>query len=138
MNTREYKELFQYLNDRACRAPHEVVFVESIAKWCRQHGLDEKDEQRPFMAMSSDGHCGMLVREDIPEKTLDDRINAARMRDQILRVANEQVDMLDSARKKLAFLFLREYAASLPDIEHDRLADAWAFEQMKRLGLFSE
>ncbi len=138
MNSREYQQFFKYLSERACPGHQEIIFTENIARWCREHGIDERDEQRPFLALATDGRCGMVIKEQIQDKVLHERINAARMRDQILSVANEQVDLLDSTKKQLAFLFLREYATSLPDIEYDRLADEWAFEQMKRLGLLTE
>lgn len=138
MNSREYQQFFRFLMETECPAHQEIIFVESVAKWCKEHGVEERDTQRPFKAVLTDGRCWMVIRSEIPEETIHERINAARMRDQIMSVASEQVDMLDSTKKQIAFLFLREYASSLPDIDHDRIADAWAFDEMKRLGLFSE
>ena len=46
------------------------------------------------------------------------------------------MDLLNSATKKIAYLFLKEYASSLPDLAYDELAaDEWVFEQMDRIGM---
>jgi hypothetical protein len=37
MNTREYYELFRYLMGECCLAPESLLFVESVAGWCREH-----------------------------------------------------------------------------------------------------
>jgi len=43
-------------------------------------------------------------------------------------------DKLNSDKKKLAYLFLIEYAATLPEIGGDELlADAWAFKRWSAL-----
>jgi hypothetical protein len=37
----------------------------------------------------------------------------------------------------MAFLFLSEYATSLPDLQEDKLIeDDWVFRELKRLGFF--
>jgi hypothetical protein len=77
------------------------------------------------------------VKEHLTEDILEGRLNALRMRGQIQNNATDRVDLLDSGQKKLAYLFLSEYAASLTDLADDELAaDNWAFEEMKRLGFF--
>ena len=59
-----------------------------------------------------------------------------RIRDQVTDVASSRADLLDSLQRKLAFLFLNEYAYSLPEVKDDLLADEWAFNEMERLGYF--
>jgi hypothetical protein len=69
---------------------------------------------------------------------MDERINALRVRSQLKNVAFDRADLLDSDRKKLAYLFLSEFAFSLPDVQDDFLADDWSFEEMERLGFFKK
>ena len=77
----------------------------------------------------------MLIRREIPEELLNQRINALSVRNQLLNVAADVAERLNSDRKKLAYLFLSEYASSLPELKDDeRLADSWAIKEMERLG----
>lgn len=139
MNAREYFELFRYLMEQRCLLQEDIIFVESIAGWCRQYGIPETDRERPFKIISKEGRgCRMLIREELPEEVIEERINAMRVRGQLLNIAVDRADMLDSDQKKLAYLFLSEYARSLPDTNDDLLADDWAFQEMERLGYFKK
>jgi hypothetical protein len=135
---REYYELFRYLAEQRCLFQEDVIFVDNIADWCRERGITESDRQKPFKLISKDGvGCKMLVAEDVPEQVIEQRITAMGIREQVMNVALDRTRMLDSEQKKLAFLFLYEYAFSLPEVEDDEiLADKWAFEEMERLGYF--
>ncbi len=137
MNTREYFELFRYLMEQQCMLSEDIVFVENISDWCRDHGVPEPDRNKPLKLIMKNGQgCKMLVREDLPDSLLEERIRAVRIRNQIISVASSKADMLDTPQRRLAFLFLNEYAYSLPEVGDDLLADRWAFEQMERLGYF--
>ena len=137
MNTRKHYELFRYLMEQLCLLPEDLVFVEDIAEWCKKQGIPEPDGDRPVKLISKEGSgCKMLVREYISDEVMHQRINALRVRIQVENVAFDRADALDSERKRLAYLFLSEYATSLPGIEDDLLADEWAFDEMKRLGFF--
>ncbi|HAM53203.1 MAG TPA: hypothetical protein DCP92_21820 [Nitrospiraceae bacterium] len=138
MNSRDYYELFRYLMDQYCLPQENLLFVEDISDWCEKHDISESDAQRPLKLVSDEAHgCRMLVREDVTEDVLEERINALRVRGQIQNIAVDRADLLNSIQKKLAYLFLSEYATSLTDLGDDELAaDNWAFEEMKRLGFF--
>jgi len=139
MNTREHYELFRYLMEQLCLLPEDLIFVENVADRCREEGIIETDEERPMKLISKDGSgCRMLIKEFISDEILRERINALRIRSQLKNVAFDRADLLDSDRKRLAYLFLSEYAPSLPDIRDDFLADDWAFDQMDRLGFFKK
>ncbi|MEW6003448.1 MAG: hypothetical protein AB1638_12495 [Nitrospirota bacterium] len=140
MNTREHHELFRYLMKSYCLFEEDIVFVENIADWCEEEGIPEPDRERPLKLVSKEGQgCRMVIKEDISDKTIEDRINALRIRSQIENVAFDRADLLDSDKKKLAYLFLSEYATSLPDIDNDELlADDWAFQEMERLEFFKK
>jgi hypothetical protein len=138
MNTREYFELFRYLMGKQGLLQEDVVFVENIGDWCREQGISEPDADKPVKLVAKDGEgLSMLVRENLPEEVIEERINAMRIRGQLMNVAFDKADMLNSVQKKLAYLVLFEYAMSLPEADEDeRLADDWAFREMERLGFF--
>jgi hypothetical protein len=140
MKTRDYYELFRYLAEQKCLLQEGIVFVDSIPDWCKDHGIPETDGQRPLKLIEKRaGACKMLIKEDVSEEAIDERINAMRIRDQLKNAAFDKVDLLNSVQKKLAFLFLNEYAYSLPEVgDDDILADSWAFEEMDRLGYFKK
>ena len=78
----------------------------------------------------------MLIKEYITEEVIKKRINAMSVRSQLQNVNVDRADSLDMNKKRLAYLFLSEYATSIPDFRDELLADNWAFEEMKRLGFF--
>ncbi|TAL24953.1 MAG: hypothetical protein EPN94_06190 [Nitrospirae bacterium] len=132
MNTRDYYELFRFLMEQHCLLQEDILFVENIAEWCKEHGIPEPDNEKPLkLILKTPMGCKMLVRENIPEKVIDERINALRIRGQVQNAAVDRAELLDSAQKKLAYLFLSEYASSLPDISDELDADNWAFEQLE-------
>ena len=137
MNLRENFELFRYLMEKQCLKQEDIVFVDNIADWCKERGIPEPDKEKPLKLILRDGQgCKLLVREDVPDETIDERIRAVRIRNQVTNVASSKADLLASPQRKLAFLFLNEYAYSLPDVKDDLLADEWAFNEMERLGYF--
>ena len=132
MNTRDYYELFRFLMEQHCLLQEDILFVENIAEWCKEHGIPEPDNEKPLkLILKTPMGCKMLVRENIPEKVIDERINALRIRGQVQNAAVDRAELLDSDQKKLAYLFLSEYASSLPDISDELDADNWAFEQLE-------
>jgi len=138
MKMREYYELFRYLMEQRCLLPENIVFVDDIAQWSRERGIPETDKERPLKLVMEDGPaCKMLIREDVSEAVIDERIRAMDVRDQLENVARDRAGSLNSIHKKLAYLFLREYAVSLPEVGMDDiLGDNWAFGEMERLGYF--
>jgi hypothetical protein len=137
MNTREHYELFRYLMEQHCLFPEDIIFVENIADWCKEHGISDSDVDRPLKIISKkDSGCRILIKENVSDETMNARINALRIRSQLKNAAVDRADSLDSDRKKLAYLFLSEFAVSLPDIQDDFLADDWSFDEMERLGFF--
>jgi len=137
MNAGEYFELFRYLMEQYGMLQEDIVFVKNIADWCKEYGIPEYDKEKPLKLIAKEGHgCKMVIREDITDKIIEERINAMRIRGQLQSVAFDRAEMLDSIHKKLAYLFLSEYAASLADIDDDLSADNWAFDEMEKLGFF--
>jgi len=140
VNTKDYFELFRYLMEQYCLFQEDIVFVDDISEWCRQNSIPDVDSNRPMkLVLKTPSGCKMLIKETIPDEVIGERVNALRIRGQIKSVAFDRADMLNSDQKKLAYLFLSEYAASLIDVGDDELlADDWAFTEMKRLGYFKK
>jgi hypothetical protein len=140
MNATENYELFRYLNSRYCLFDEDIKFVQNVADWCREHGVEEPDPDKPLRLVPKDeSGCTVVILEQIPEKAVDDRIKALSVRSALINVAADRARMLDSDRKKLAYLFLSEYAMTLPEVASDELlADNWAFEEMEEMGFFKE
>lgn len=138
MDARHFNNLFIFLAEKLDIGAGGITFVSNIAGWCKEHGISEADAHRPFRLIQNNGGCSMLIKDDIPEEVVERRIEAVRIRDQVTNVAYQKADLLKTRNEKLAFLFLNEYARSLPDAPDDLLADQWAFDQMEKLGCFGE
>ncbi|MDA8084679.1 MAG: hypothetical protein M0024_13555 [Nitrospiraceae bacterium] len=138
MQTGDYHSLFVYLMEQYCLPLENMVFVDSVSDWCKDQGIEEPDKDRPLrMVIREPGGCRMLIRKEIRDEVISRRMNALSVRNQPLNVASDVAERLNSDRKKLAYLFLSEYAGSLPEIRDDeRMTDEWAINEMERLGFF--
>ncbi len=119
--------------------PADVLIVSNVADWCKKHGVPENDMQKPVKLIAGNGSGPhMLIADMIPDAVLEERITALRIRNQLRSVGYDRADLLNSDMKKVAYLVLKEYAASLPELAGDELAaDTWVFEQMDRIGMFN-
>ena len=137
LNTRDYSELINFLMERYCLEEKDIVFVENIADWCKENGIPEPDRKRPVKFIAKRGYgCKMLVAEYVPEEVLRERITALEIRSQLKNVASDRADLLNSDKKKFAYLLLREFAGNLADIVDEQLADDWVFDEMEEIGFF--
>ncbi len=137
MFTKTYEWYLRHLTEHVHMDASNVVFVESVVDWCREHGINESDEHKPFRLVPANGSAArMLIAEAIPDDVIEERINALRIRSQLKSVGFDRADLLNSTTKKIAYLFLREYAENIPAFAGDDLAmDEWVFEQMDRIGI---
>jgi hypothetical protein len=135
MLTKDYEWYIGHLTGHAGMHFSEVLFVDNIALWCRQHGIDEADENRPLKIVTGNG-VTLLIAKMIPDHILEQRINATRIRSQLKSVNYDRADLLNSPEKKLAYLFLKELSMNNPDLAYDDLAaDEWIFGQLDRIGI---
>jgi hypothetical protein len=139
MFVRDYEWYMRHLTEHVHMKPSDVVIVEDVAEWCKEHGVPENDKHKPLKLVAGNGAGPrMLIAEMIPDEVLEERITALRIRSQLKSVGYDRVDLLNSDTKKVAFLFLKEYASSMPDLADDELAaDDWVFGQMAQLGMFN-
>lgn len=139
MITKEYEPVFKRLLDNYCLFLVDIRFVDSVYDWCKQQDLPERDRNKPMkLVVNGDKGCTMVINENVQDKVMEERVNALRVRSALTNVASNKADQLDSDKKKLAFLFLSEYAATLPGMEDEILADDWVFREMEKLGFFDE
>jgi hypothetical protein len=139
MFVRDYEWYMRHLTEHVHMNPSDVVIVENVAGWCEKHGLPERDGNKPLKLVSGNGvGTHMLIAEMIPDEVVEERINALRIRSQLKSVGFDRTDLLNSRTKKLAYLFLKEYASSIAELANDEFAaDDWVFEQMNQLGMFN-
>lgn len=135
MRDRDFSSLLDFLMDEYCLPLENMVFVDDIAAWCREKGISEPDPERPLnMTSFVSGGCRMLIRKQISDEAVTQRMNALSVRNQLKNNVTDIADKLNSDRKKLAYLFLIEYAATLPERGDDELlADAWASKRWSAL-----
>jgi hypothetical protein len=131
------EEHVELLRDLAKGYSLSLLFVDNIADWCREQGISEPDSERPMKIVLQESGTGMmLIRNIIPEKIILQRLNALGIRSQLRSVASDSTERLDSDEKKLAYLFLSEYAHSRSELEDELSADSWVFSEMDNPGFF--
>jgi hypothetical protein len=140
MDTMDYEGVFKDLLEHYCLFLVNIEFVDSVAEWCKANEIAEPDREKPLRLIANEEKgCKLVVSKLVPEQVMDKRINALSVRSALTNVASNKADMLDSDKKKLAYLFLSEFASTLPDLESDEiLADNWVFEEMEKMGFFRE
>lgn len=139
MFVRDHEWYFRHLAEHVSLKPTDVLIVKDVADWCREHGISENDMRKPLKLVASNGSGPrILIAEMIPDEVLEERITALRIRSQLKSVGYDRADLLNSDMKKIAYLFLKEFAATNPELAADELAaDTWVFEQMDQLGMFN-
>ena len=138
MFVKDYEWYIRHLAEHLNMKESDLVIVESVAGWCREHGIREKDQQKPVKLVSADGTGRrILIANMIPDKVIEERINGARIRSQLKSVGNDWTEKLNSPTRKIAYLFLKEYSSTMPELAHDDIAaDEWIFEQLEHIGVF--
>jgi hypothetical protein len=123
MFVRDYEWYIRHLTEHVHMKPSDVIVVENVAEWCREHGMLERDMNKPLKLVSGNGAgLRMLIDERIPDEVIEERINGLRIRSQLKSVAFDRADLLSSGVKKLTYLFLKEYVTSIPELADDELA----------------
>lgn len=131
MYARQYEWYIKHLSEHVRMKPSNVLYVKSVATWCREHGMPETDDRKPVKLIPGNGSGGhMLIAEEISDDFIDEHI--ARMK----RRVGDRIEAIDSGTKKIAYLFLKEFSSSFPDLVFDETAsDEWVLEQMDRISM---
>lgn len=139
MNTKDHEDLIKDMISSYCLLSTELSFVDSVHEWCSRHGVEEPDRHKPLrFILEDDKACIMVINDLLKKEVVEKRINALSVRSALVNVAHNRADMLDSEKKKLAYLILSEYAATVQTPEDELLADQWVFDEMEKKGLFRE
>jgi len=139
MNTKDHEDLIKDMISSYCLLSTELLFVDSVHNWCRENGIEDADRNKPLrLILEADKACKMVINDRVPREIVEERINALRVRSALVNVANNKADVLDSDRKKLAYLILSEYASTSQNPDDELLADQWAFDEMEKKGFFRE
>lgn len=139
MNAKDHEDLIKDMISSYCLLSTELLFVDSVYNWCKENGIKDADRKRPLkLILEDDRACKMVINDRVPRDILEERVNALRVRSALLNVANNKADMLDSDRKRLAYLILSEYASTAQNPDDELLADQWAFDEMEKKGFFRE
>ena len=139
MNTKDHEELIKEMISSYCLLSTKLSFVDSVHEWCKNNGIEEPDRNKPLrFILQGDRECTVVINDLIPKEIVEERINALRVRSALVNVANNRADMLESERKKLAYLILSDYAVTVQTPEDELLADQWVFDEMEKKGFFRE
>jgi hypothetical protein len=136
MFIKDYEWYLRHLMEHAGLEPKNLLFVDSVAGWCREHGLKEIDDKRPFRLVSGNGSgTKMVVAARVDDDVIEKRINALFIRSQLRSVVTDRSELLNSNTRKLAYLFLKELADVRPESQGDEFGeDEWIFDQLGRIG----
>src|SRR5512144_1082694 len=103
MFVRDYEWYFRHLAEHLDMKGSDLVIVENVAGWCREHGIEEKDEQKPVKLVPANGSGRrILIAGMIPDHVIEERINAARIRGQLKSVGDDRTEKLNSPTRKIA------------------------------------
>ena len=139
MNTKDHEKSIRELLANYCLLSTEILFVDNVRDWCKSRGIEESDKNKPLrFIIENEKACDFVIREFMQEEIVRERINALSVRSALFNVAHNKADMLDSEKKKLAYLILSEYAATIQTPEDEMLADQWVFDELERHGYFRE
>ena len=75
MFVRDYEWYIRHLTEHVHMKPSDVVIVEDIASWCREHGVQESDRHKPLKLVTGNGSGRqMLIAAMIPDEIIEERI----------------------------------------------------------------
>jgi len=135
MFLKDYEWYLRHFMEHTGLRPEDLVFVENVADWCREHGIEEKDRKRPFRLVGTGGGTKMITAEQVDDAAIEERINGLFIRSQLRSVATDRSELLNSNSRKLAYLLLKELADMRPESAGDAFAeDEWIFEQLGTIG----
>jgi hypothetical protein len=116
-----------------------MEYTDDLTAWCSSRGLDAPEPDAPLRLAGAEGKAAVLgVLEVIPDDAVNSRVKALGVRWSLQDVQSNLADRLDSDKKKLAYIFLRELASGKPGLDDDLVADNWISQEMRAHGFFRE
>ena len=139
MYAKDHTEALASLLQNYCGDSIEIHYTDDLSKWCKANGLKAHDTHDTLrIADSADGAVRLGILEVIPRASVDERIKALSIRLSLQDVAHNLADSLNSDKKKLAYLMLKEYSTTVADLDDELVADNWIFGELRKYGLFKE
>ncbi len=139
MFARDYEDVMQKLLERYCGPNTTLEFTNDMGVWCKDCGTTPPKPLAPIHLMNSeDGLWRLCLLEVTPEESVHERIKALSIRWALQSTTTNLADRLDSDKKKLVYLFLKEFAGTDPDLNDELVADNWIFGELRKYGLFKE
>ncbi len=116
-----------------------IHYVQDLKSWAEGKGIDLGEPAQPMKLMALENRLMLFVQEYIDDESLDKIITAMAVRWSLRDNVSDPARTLNSARKKIAYCFFKEYARTLKGIAGDELAeDNWVIGEMERFGFFRE
>ncbi len=139
MYAKDHVEALSGLLQKYCGDSFEIQYTDDMPGWCEANGLKARDGHDHIRLVDKgDGAVRLGILEIIPDGLVDERIKALSIRWSLQDVAHNLADRLDSDKKKLAYLMLKEYSTTLSELDDELVADNWIHEELRKHGLFKE
>lgn len=118
----------------------DMRYVENLRAWADQTGTDLDEPNQPMkLITSSDDGLVMMVQDRVSEDTMQDLMNGLSVRWSLRDNVSDTEKLLNSLKKQLSFLYLKEYARTVEDVGgDDMIEDEWAVRELQKLGFFNE
>ncbi len=139
MFARDHEDVMSGLLSKYCGPDSKVEYTQDLGTWCKDCDISAPDAHAPMrLAVTGDGQTRLCLLEVIPKGSVDDRIKALSIRWTLQNTTTNLADRLNSEKKKLAYLFLKEFAGTKPGLDDELVADNWIFEEMRKHNFFKE
>lgn len=138
MFTKDHSEMLSGLLQKYCGSPVKIEYSDDLGLWSEKNGLKALPEHAPMRLVCSGSTWRLGILEVIPDESVEERIKALSIRWTLQSVTENMADLLDSEKKRLAYLLLKEYTATKPGLDDELVADNWIFEELRRHGFFKE
>ncbi len=139
MYAKDHGEALSGLLQKYCGASAEIEYTDDIAGWCKANGIQAHDGHDTMrLADKGQGDVRLGILEIIPKALVDERIKALSVRWSRQNVAHNLADRLDTDKKRLAYLLLKEFSSKNPELDDELVADNWISGELRKHGFFRE
>ncbi len=117
-----------------------IQFVPDFRVWAQANAVEPRGPLQ-FMALIADkaDKLTMFIQSGIEEDLLDTIINGLEVRWSLKDNVSMPSRLLNSAKKKVVYCFLKEYARTVKGVGGDELLeDEWSIKEMDKLGFFKQ
>jgi hypothetical protein len=139
MFAKDHEAALKDLMQKYCGDDIDIVYTDDLVRWCNKCGVKAPDNHNPMILLNSDdGKSKLVLQEIIPEASIEERIRALSIRWALQSNTDNLADRLNSDKKRLSYLLLKEFAKENPEMDDELVADNWVFGELRRYGFFKE